>query len=216
MRRKKTQYRRTIRTLGAAAVLLAAFDVLIWHGILSGAAPAQAPPFPVAVSVPVQDPPAPPDVVAPQGAGLPLRLEIPSIAVDAAIESVAMAADGSMDVPKDPLEAGWYSLGPRPGDPGSAAIAGHVDWKHGATGVFAALRKVKAGDAIRVLDDRGAVVSFAVREVRKYDPEADATEVFRSDDGKAHLNLITCTGPWDKRARRYSERLVVFTDKRTE
>ncbi|HTK04946.1 MAG TPA: class F sortase [Candidatus Eisenbacteria bacterium] len=219
MRRKKLPYQRTIRTLEAVAILLAAFDVLIWHGVLSDGASAPAAAVSIAEPAHVQVPPAPsapPETVAPQGVGLPLRIEIPSIAVDAAIEHVATAADGSMDVPKDPLDTGWYSLGTRPGDPGSAAIAGHVDWKQGATGVFAALRKVKTGDAIRVLDDRGSVISFTVREVRKYDPAADATDVFTSSDGRSHLALITCAGKWNARAKQYSERLVVFADKGTE
>lgn len=209
-------YQRMIRTLEVAVIILAAFDVLIWHSVLSSKTPAPAARVAVVETAPVEVPPEPPEAVVPQGVGLPLRIEIPSIAVDAAIEHVALAADGKMDVPKDPLDTGWYSPGPRPGDAGSAAIAGHVDWKHGATGVFAALRKVKPGDAVRVRDDRGEVIAFAVREVRKYDPDADATEVFNSNDGKAHLNLITCTGSWDSRAKRYSERLVVFTDKEAE
>ncbi|PIZ82226.1 MAG: class F sortase, partial [Parcubacteria group bacterium CG_4_10_14_0_2_um_filter_41_6] len=41
----------------------------------------------------------------------------------------------------------------------------------------------------------------------------DVPEVFNSSDGKAHLNLITCTGVWNKEDNAFSERLVVFTDK---
>ncbi|MFZ2299818.1 MAG: class F sortase [Candidatus Moraniibacteriota bacterium] len=55
-----------------------------------------------------------------------------------------------------------------------------------------------------------------VRESRSFDPDADALDVFSSDDGKAHLNLITCEGVWDKASKRYSKRLVVFTDKEEE
>jgi len=43
--------------------------------------------------------------------------------------------------------------------------------------------------------------------------QAVATDVFTSSDGKAHLNLITCDGIWDKNAAQYSERLVVFADR---
>jgi len=152
-------------------------------------------------------------LVAAAGFGVPVHIEIPSIAVDAAIERVALAKDGSMDVPKRPLDTAWYEPGPRPGEAGSAAIAGHVDDIHGAAAVFADLHKVEPGDTIVVRDDKGTSTSFVVRESRKYDASADATAVFTSNDGKAHLNLITCDGTWDKRAKTYSKRLVVFADK---
>ena len=56
----------------------------------------------------------------------PRRLTIPSIGVDAGSEYVGLTADGAMGVPKDPSKAAWYSLGPRPGEPGNAVVAGHV------------------------------------------------------------------------------------------
>ena len=52
-----------------------------------------------------------------------------------------------------------------------------------------------------------------VREIRTYDATADATDVFISNDGKAHLNIITCDGAWNKNMNQYSQRLVIFTDK---
>jgi LPXTG-site transpeptidase (sortase) family protein len=145
--------------------------------------------------------------------GLPVRITIPAIDLNASIEKVALAADGTMDVPKYFLNTGWYELGPRPGELGSAVIAGHVDWINGATAVFANLYKLQAGDKIAVQDDKGAIISFVVRESRKYDAAADATDVFISNDGKAHLNIITCDGSWDKNINQYSKRLIVFTDK---
>jgi len=33
-----------------------------------------------------------------------------------------------------------------------------------------------------------------------------------SNDGKAHLNLITCAGVWDEVEKSHSSRLVVFAD----
>ena len=49
--------------------------------------------------------------------------------------------------------------------------------------------------------------------IKKYDPNADAKDVFNLNDGKAHLNLITCVGIWNKIKKSRSERLVVFTDR---
>ena len=61
--------------------------------------------------------------------GLPLRLRVPSIGVDASIEYVGLTKAGAMEVPKLHPNVAWYSLGTRPGDRGSAVIAGHYSWK---------------------------------------------------------------------------------------
>ncbi len=147
------------------------------------------------------------------GVGEPMSLKISSIAVDAQIERVGLAAGGSMDIPRDPLHAAWYMSGPRPGEAGSAVIAGHLNWFNGVAGAFSNLHNVKVGDKVSVVDDKGARITFIVREIKKYDASADTTDVFSSSDGKAHLNLITCSGAWDKITNQYAERLVVFADK---
>jgi sortase A len=150
------------------------------------------------------------------GVGGPVRLTIPGINVDAAVEYVGLTSDGAMDVPGNTRNAGWYKLGPNPGQAGSAVIAGHLDGKKGEPGVFNNLATLKPGDKLSVIDDQGVTTTFVVRESRRYDPEADASEVFGSSDGQAHLNLITCEGVWNETQQSYSDRLVVFTDKETE
>lgn len=146
--------------------------------------------------------------------GLPVRLKIPVINVDASIEAVGLTPGGAMDVPKNPDGVGWFDLGPHPGNIGSAVIAGHYGiWKNGQETVFDNLNKLQSGDKINVLDDQGTSISFVVRESLSFDPNADASSVFVSDDGKSHLNLITCEGTWDAASKSYSKRLVVFADK---
>jgi sortase A len=54
-----------------------------------------------------------------------VRLQIPSIKVDAAIQYVGLTGSGSMEVPQGRADVAWYKFGPRPGDLGSAVIAGH-------------------------------------------------------------------------------------------
>ncbi|HSW91920.1 MAG TPA: class F sortase [Candidatus Saccharimonadales bacterium] len=156
-------------------------------------------------------PTIPKTVVTP---GVPIRLNIPSIDVATTIDSVGATAEGAMDIKKDPTTVAWYNLGARPGDEGSAVIAGHYGWDNGRGSVFNELHTLKQGDEIIVIDDKGVEVSFIVRESRSYDPAADAKVVFRSGDGKAHLNLVTCEGVWSGSQQTYSERLVVFTDKK--
>lgn len=146
--------------------------------------------------------------------GLPLRLNIPSIKVDAEIEYVGLTPTGNMDVPKAPENVGWLQLGNPPGEIGTAVMAGHYGpWKSGQKSVFDDLHKLNKGDQISVEDENGNSIFFVVQEIRNYDAGAEAPEVFSSNDGIAHLNLITCEGTWNKDSKSYSKRLVVFTNK---
>ena len=144
--------------------------------------------------------------------GLPLRLKIPVINVDTLIENGGVTSDGSMEAPRVPENVVWYSLGPRPGENGTAVIAGHFGWKDDVPSVFDNLSKLSKGDLLYVENDAGITTMFVVRDVKTYDSNADTSEVFTSSDGKSHLNLITCEGTWDTISKSYPRRLVVFTD----
>ena len=95
------------------------------------------------------------------------------------------------------------------GEKGSGVIAGHLNGKNGEDGVFIDLYKLKTGERLSVIDDKGATITFEVSESRIYDP-GYADEVFSRNDG-VYLNLITCDGVWDGAKKSYDKRLVVFT-----
>jgi LPXTG-site transpeptidase (sortase) family protein len=146
--------------------------------------------------------------------GLPIHLTIPVIGIiDAVIEHVGVTPAGVMDAPKGPDTVAWYELGPRPGEVGSAVIDGHSGWKDNVPAVFDTIDKLRAGDKLYVKDTQGTTTIFIVREVKTYDTKADSSEVFRSSDGKAHLNLITCAGIWDPVSKSFPKRTVIFADK---
>ena len=146
--------------------------------------------------------------------GFPIHLKIPTINVEAAITYVGVKPDGTMDVKSDPDSVYWYEFGPRPGEKGNAVIAGHYGWIGDKGSVFNNLNKLNKGDKILIIDENGIVITFIVSGSRDYTPEADASAVFKSSDGKSHLNLITCEGVWDNVKKTRSSRLVVFTDKK--
>jgi LPXTG-site transpeptidase (sortase) family protein len=149
--------------------------------------------------------------------GLPVRLKIPKISVDAAIDPMSLASNGDLEAPSGPRNVGWYRFGPRPGDRGSAVIDGHYGpWKNGEKSVFDNLNGLTKGDSLYVEDSKGTTITFVVREFRTYGQNDDVPDVFISNDGKAHLNLITCQGIWNKTQQTYSNRLVVFADKKVE
>lgn len=143
--------------------------------------------------------------------GVPARLIIPKINVDANVIQVGLTALGNMESPNTNTDAGWYRYGPRPGNEGSSVIAGHVGLGS-IKGVFSQLRTLQQGDMIMVIDNKGDTVSFIVRTTKLYDKDAQPVEVFSSTSG-SHLNLITCEGTWESPQQTYSQRLVVFADK---
>lgn len=156
-------------------------------------------------------PPVTPTVIG-ETTGAPLRIRIPRIDVDAPIEQVGVQADGAMGVPTNPMSAGWYALGPRPGEPGNAVLDGHVNWWRGASGVFEHLHTLIAGDIITIENDRGEIASFVVRKIKTYTADAGAYDVFTAADALPHLNIITCSGAWNSVMQQYEERLVIFAD----
>lgn len=142
---------------------------------------------------------------------LPVRLQIPSINVDAAVEDVGITSGEEMGVPSDTEKAGWYQLGPSPGEKGSAVISGHFNGKDGKSGLFKDLAKIKPGDKIYAINEVGVTFTFIVRESKTYRP-GYAEEVFSPKDNGIHLNLITCDGIWDSVKESFTKRLVVFAD----
>lgn len=141
---------------------------------------------------------------------LPMRLRIPAIKVEANIEEVGVNTKGEMEVPGNILEVGWFKVGPKPGEKGSAVISGHFDGKNNEAGVFVNLDKLKVGDKVYIEDNDGSSHSFVVREARTYVP-GYADEVFGKGES-VHLNLITCDGVWDGTKKSFSRRLVIYTD----
>ncbi len=168
--------------------------------------PATAPSLPAPPAAPAAEPAQP-------AAGLPVRLSIPAIAVDAAIEPVGQTPQGAMDVPRGYDSTGWYQYGPRPGEPGSAVITGHVD-SPTAPAVFWDLRSVTPGVELLVETNDGVTHRFVVTEVTVYPrEELPLDRIFERASG-TYLNLITCDqdSPFDKTRREYGRLLVVYAD----
>lgn len=147
--------------------------------------------------------------------GIPVQLIIPVINIDTTIAPAGVTADGAMAVPVGPTSTTWFDLGPRPGEIGSAVIAGHEGWKDGISAIFDDLHTLQPGDKIYVVDGQGATTPFVVRVLRLYGQYESSATVFNSSDGKAHLNLITCEGVWNAAEKSYPDRLVVFADEAT-
>ena len=145
--------------------------------------------------------------------GIPQHLAIPAIKVDANIEQVGLDPQRNMDVPKTDITVGWYKLGYKPGEKGSAVFDGHLDRADGSPAVFWKISDLKAGDKIITPDSNGYSYSFSVTRLVKYPYDGlPLNEVFGLSD-KAKLNLITCNGAWSSTTKNYSHRLVVYSQR---
>jgi sortase A len=141
---------------------------------------------------------------------IPSRLQIPKINVDAPVEQVGLDSQGRMGVPKVAADVAWYDLGPKPGQAGDAAIAGHLDWTTGPA-VFWHLSDLKVGDSIQVLSADGTKLEYRVALVRSVAYNSTPPHVFDTS-GNPQLTLITCAGTWDKQHGTYTNRLVINAD----
>jgi LPXTG-site transpeptidase (sortase) family protein len=142
---------------------------------------------------------------------VPASLEIPAIDLKADVEAVGLKKNGEMDVTESFESTGWYQKGYKPGEPGSAVIGGHVDSRNGPA-IFYNLNKLTKGDELTVTSKDGEIRTFVVIDKKEY-PWDDAP--LKSIFGYSHsstLNLITCTGDFDRSSRNYSKRLVVYTE----
>jgi sortase (surface protein transpeptidase) len=140
---------------------------------------------------------------------LPAELTVPAIGVRTRLIHLGLTADRALQVPASVRVAGWYDRGPRPGAPGPAVIAGHVDSVAGP-GIFYRLADLHRGDRAYVRRTDGTLVVFRVTAVRTYPKDRlPAAAVYGPAPGP-QLRLITCGGPFDPARRSYLSNVVVY------
>jgi LPXTG-site transpeptidase (sortase) family protein len=144
-----------------------------------------------------------------EGPITPSRLRIPSIGVDSSVSAVGLLANGSMGVPDNLWTSSWLAVGPRPGDPGNAVIAGHRGV--GSPALFSHLENVQPGDRIYVSDEAGHELIYVVTGVAVLDLSASTQVAVFKPTSIEQLVLVTCFGKYMPRARSYDHRLVVFS-----
>ncbi|WP_404461177.1 class F sortase [Sutcliffiella horikoshii] len=140
----------------------------------------------------------------------PHRIEIPSIGVDALVEQVGVIENGQMEVPESFETVGWYNEGPMPGERGNSVISGHVDSRNGPA-VFFELKNLEAGDEIIVSNEAGESLTYVVDRIETYPEDESPVEAIFDYSFQSNLNLITCTGTFNRESRNYSDRLVVYS-----
>jgi len=138
----------------------------------------------------------------------PVKLMIPALGVEAAIEAVGQDPDGAMTAPTDPDEVAWYKLGAGMGVPGNVVFAGHVNWA-GSLRVFGRIDQLDRGDVIQVIDAEGRGFEYAVETSRVVRAEgAPLDEIFVQPNAPV-ITLITCGGEYVPSRREYLDRVIV-------
>ena len=140
---------------------------------------------------------------------IPVRIEIPSIAVRAPIIRLGLNPDRTLEVPTDYDDTGWWSGGARPGENGPAVIVGHVDSKTGPA-VFYRLNELRPGAKVVVVRSDGSRARFTVQGSERYPKDEFPTaRVYGHTDGPT-LRLITCGGEFDSSTGHYEDNTIVY------
>jgi hypothetical protein len=140
----------------------------------------------------------------------PVELNIPAIGVSVSLSQLGLNPDGTVQVPTDFQQPGWFQPGPSPGQDGSAVILGHVDSYQGPA-IFFQLRSLVAGDQVDVTLADGVVAHFAVSTVAMYSKDQFPDQEVYGSKGYSALQLITCGGTFDNETGSYLSNIVAYT-----
>ena len=172
------------RTLPAGAVLalLLFAPFLPWHGTARAEAEASS--------------------------GVPVRLVLPAIGVDAPVQSLALGADLTMPAPQEARLVAWYTFSAEAGAPGNAVLAGHRDWQR-QRGAFFDLGALRAGDTVWLQDAGDTWYLYTVVWSDSLPEETTPVGEVVGPTSRPLLTLITCSGTFSQSAGQYLECRVV-------
>ncbi len=141
------------------------------------------------------------------------RLQIPAVAIDAPVVMLGVESDGVMQAPHTPTDVGWYDFSGRPGQPGNAVFAAHVDYVNYGAAVFYRLKDLDVGDIVIVSLEDGSVYSYEVVSSVLYDvSNAPVQEIVGPTENET-MTLITCAGAFNQEVLEYNMRLVVRAER---
>jgi len=139
----------------------------------------------------------------------PVEVKIPAIGVDANVQDVGLADDGTMGVPVGYEDVAWYDLGADPGQYGNAIFTGHISSIY-YPGVFYNIDDLGPGNTVHVFGDDGTELVFIVQEVDTYNADNFPLSKIFAPTQQVGVVLITCGGDWDPVAHLFSDRIVVY------
>ncbi len=141
-----------------------------------------------------------------------MSVNIPAIDVSSDLLHLGDTADGAIQVPSLPAQAGdaaWYEGSVTPGELGTSVIEGHLDSYQGPA-VFFRLGALRPGDRVDVQLADGMTAVFRVTGVRRYLKSNFPARAVYGTANYAALRLITCGGAFDYATGHYLSSVVVF------
>jgi hypothetical protein len=146
-----------------------------------------------------------------------LRTKAPLVATGA----VGQPGAASLTVPSDVGEVGWWDgtvngrtktvePAPKPGQPGVAIIAGHVDSAVAGTGALYGLKNLKIGDAVQIVGSDGRVSEWTVEAKPEMTRKTALPASLFVTSGPPRLALITCGGTFDAATGHYLDNVIVW------
>ncbi|QKV80475.1 class F sortase [Amycolatopsis sp. Hca4] len=141
----------------------------------------------------------------------PVAVEVPRIGAQSTLIPLGLNPDGTLEVPpvSRPMQAGWYALGPTPGESGPAVIVGHVDGNR-QKGIFYRLRELVPGDRVLVTRKDGTTLTFVVSHVDRVDKDEFPSGAVYGDTPDPQLRLITCGGSFDRTVHSYRDNIIAY------
>lgn len=141
----------------------------------------------------------------------PVSIDIPKIGAHSSLVPLGLNPDNTVEVPPvtTPLQAGWYTYAPTPGETGPAVVLGHVDGNH-QKGIFFRLKELAPGDRVSIARKDGTTVVFEVTKVHQVPKKDFEGEGVYDDTAGPELRLITCGGVFDRNAHNYVDNIVVY------
>jgi len=146
----------------------------------------------------------------------PIRVLVEQLGVSAPVFHIGVDEHGALNVPHDVHHVGWYRGGARPGQPGSAVLAAHVDSYSQGVGAFYGIADLTLGSRVLVEDDRGGHQWWGVEARRAYSKHELPIDTLFRRDGDPVLTIVTCGGEFDPVTRSYDSNVVVYATPLTD
>lgn len=139
----------------------------------------------------------------------PRSIKIPKIGSEGFIQKVGTDQDKRIAVPTNIHFAGWYQNSVKPGDKGLSIIDGHVGGRY-SSAIFSKLSSINNGDEIRIEYGNGSIRLFKVIDKQSLALDKSADFLFQKRKYVDNqLNLVTCDGTYDKKAKTFDNRLII-------
>ena len=126
----------------------------------------------------------------------PVRLRIPSLALDYEIQGTGADQNGTMQVVPSISVISWYKQSAIPGNTGNAILAGHNTWR-GERSPLYTMDDLPIGSEMAIEYEDGSIVYFMLESVFVYKLKTAPVDKILDLQGDARVTLITCKPPFN-------------------